>query len=132
MRDVISRKVDRIRKGRPPGVLDLFSGCGGLTLGFVRAGCASLGGVEADAHAAATHGANFHKGSATYSHARDITHTNPLTLVRSLGHDDPELAVDILVGGPPCPTFARVGRAKLREVQQHPEAHVHDPRARLY
>ncbi|HYF48521.1 MAG TPA: DNA cytosine methyltransferase [Planctomycetota bacterium] len=40
--------------------------------------------------------------------------------------------VDIIVGGPPCPAFTRVGRAKLREIQQHPEAFLHDPRAKLY
>ena len=42
------------------------------------------------------------------------------------------LAVDVLVGGPPCQAFARVGRSKLREVAEHPEAFRHDARARLY
>ena len=36
------------------------------------------------------------------------------------------------MGGPPCQAFARVGRSKLREVADHPEAFRHDPRARLY
>ena len=35
-------------------------------------------------------------------------------------------------GGPPCQAFARVGRSKLREIEEHPEAFKHDPRARLY
>ncbi|MBS0333641.1 MAG: DNA cytosine methyltransferase, partial [Proteobacteria bacterium] len=41
-------------------------------------------------------------------------------------------AVDVIVGGPPCQAFARVGRSKLREIDAHPEAFKHDPRARLY
>ena len=38
----------------------------------------------------------------------------------------------MLVGGPPCQAFARVGRPKLREVDNHAEAFKHDPRAQLY
>jgi DNA (cytosine-5)-methyltransferase 1 len=41
-------------------------------------------------------------------------------------------AVDVIVGGPPCQAFARVGRSKLREIDAHPEAFKHDPRAQLY
>jgi DNA (cytosine-5)-methyltransferase 1 len=37
-----------------------------------------------------------------------------------------------VVGGPPCQAFARVGRSKLREIDEHPEAFIHDPRAQLY
>jgi len=44
----------------------------------------------------------------------------------------PEDAVDVIIGGPPCQAFARVGRAKLREVADHPEAFLLDPRANLY
>ena len=36
------------------------------------------------------------------------------------------------MGGPPCQAFARVGRSKLREIADHPEAFRHDPRSRLY
>jgi DNA (cytosine-5)-methyltransferase 1 len=42
------------------------------------------------------------------------------------------MAFDVIVGGPPCQAFARVGRPKLREIEEHPEAFRHDPRARLY
>ena len=36
------------------------------------------------------------------------------------------------MGGPPCQAFARVGRSKLREIADHPEAFRHDARSRLY
>ena len=42
------------------------------------------------------------------------------------------MAIDVIVGGPPCQAFARVGRSKLREIEEHPEAFKRDPRARLY
>ena len=38
----------------------------------------------------------------------------------------------MIVGGPPCQAFARVGRPKLREIDEHTEAFIHDPRALLY
>lgn len=128
-----NEKILRIEGGGAPRVLDLFSGCGGFSLGFHRAGFEIVGGVELDPDAAASHGLNFH-GSADglYAQPRDITRTDPLDLLRTWGHADPESAVDVIIGGPPCPAFTRVGRAKLREVHKDPRAHVNDPRAGLY
>ena len=44
----------------------------------------------------------------------------------------PADAVDVVVGGPPCQAFARIGRAKLREIAGDPEAFLKDPRAGLH
>ena len=130
---LIRQKLQRLRAGKkPPRVLDLFSGCGGLSLGFKRAGYEICGAVELDPHAAQSHGQNFHPGDARHAIARDITTTPPPKLAEALGWDETAMAVDVLVGGPPCQAFARVGRSKLREVAEHPEAFRHDPRARLY
>lgn len=125
-------KLRRLRRGGAPRVLDLFSGCGGLSLGFQRAGCTIVAGVELDRYAARSHAINFHNGDARHAIARDITRTSPEQLVHELGLGAPADAVDILVGGPPCQAFARVGRSKLREVHEHPEAFRKDPRAKLY
>ncbi len=132
MNRMVSSKLKRLAGGEPPRLLDLFSGCGGLTLGFVRAGCTSLGAIETDPHAIRSHAANFHAGSELHAIPRDITKADPRDLLKSLGHVGSGCAVDVLVGGPPCPAFTRVGRAKLREVHGHPQAHLRDPRARLY
>lgn len=128
----IKQKLARLRSGKKARVLDLFSGCGGLSLGFHRAGFEIVGSVEFDEHAAASHGANFHPGLAAYAAKRDITETPPHALMAALGLGEPSGTVDVLVGGPPCQAFARVGRSKLREVAEHPEAFRHDSRARLY
>ena len=124
-------KIDRLRAGHAPRVLDLFAGCGGLSLGFSAAGCEIVGAVESDHHAAATHGLNFHPGEAVHAIPRDME-TSPTELAMALGLVPVERAVDVLVGGPPCQAFARIGRSKLRDIRNHPQAFRHDPRAGLY
>jgi DNA (cytosine-5)-methyltransferase 1 len=128
----IAQKLNWMREGHKPRVLDLFSGCGGLSLGFEAAGCSISAAVEFDKDAARSHGLNFHGGAASHSLPVDITTTRPQDLARRLGLGPIKDAIDIVVGGPPCQAFARVGRSKLREIDEHPEAFVHDPRARLY
>jgi DNA (cytosine-5)-methyltransferase 1 len=128
----VCQKIARLRAGGRPRVLDLFAGCGGLSLGFQAAGFDIVGAIESDPLAAASHGQNFHRGDPAHSRARDITGTPPEQFTRELGLGPVETAIDFIVGGPPCQAFARVGRAKLREVDEHPEAFLHDPRAKLY
>jgi DNA (cytosine-5)-methyltransferase 1 len=113
-------------------VLDLFAGCGGLSLGFVAAGFSPVAAVENDTLAAQSYGINFHGNDAVHKAARDITQTSPEGLATELGLGPVSNAFDVIIGGPPCQAFARVGRPKLREVEEHPTAFKHDPRARLY
>ena len=128
----IREKIARLKDGGKPRVLDLFAGCGGISLGFTAAGFTVSAAVEFDPEAAASHGRNFHAGDPIHSQARDITKTSPESLVRDLKLGKVADAFDVLVGGPPCQAFARVGRPKLREVDDHAEAFKHDPRAQLY
>ena len=128
----IRDKLSRLRAGGRPRVLDLFSGCGGLSLGFSEAGFQIAATVESDPTAAASHGINFHPGVPLQAVARDITSTAPGQLVKSLHLARTAEAFDVIIGGPPCQAFARVGRSKLREIEAHPEAFRHDARATLY
>lgn len=125
-------KLARLSRGDRPRILDLFAGCGGLSLGFQAAGFEVSGAVEFDALAAASHGLNFHPNKPRHAQAYDITTTEPSELCNDLGLGPVEEAIDVIVGGPPCQAFARVGRAKLRDVDEHPEAFLRDPRAQLY
>ena len=131
-KDVILRKIARLRTGEKPRVLDLFAGCGGISLGFEAAGFDMRAAVEFEPDAAKSHGLNFHGGADAHSRAIDITQTSPADLCLQLGLGTVASAFDIVVGGPPCQAFARVGRSKLREIEEHPEAFIHDPRAQLY
>ncbi len=108
-----------------------------MSLGFATAGFEVVGAIELDPVAAASHARNFYKdapAAARERHAnpRDITRISPRRFVAEMGLGDAREAVDVLVGGPPCQAFARVGRAKLREVAEHPEAFKQDERANLY
>jgi len=134
----IRKKKNRIAKGSSPRTLDLFAGCGGLTLGFDWAGFQSIGAVEFDKDASRSHAMNFMshlKAEEFEIHAKpkDITTVEPEELMHTLGFKGAvEDHVDVIVGGPPCQAFARVGRAKLREVASHPDAFLKDPRGNLY
>lgn len=132
MNAVIRKKIERLRRGEPPRVLDLFSGCGGISLGFHRAGFRIEAAVESDPHAAESHALNFHAGDSRHALARDILETEPSDLTAELGLGGVSSAFDVVVGGPPCQAYARVGRAKLREIAEHPEAFRLDARANLY
>lgn len=135
--DILISKEERLAAGLPPRVLDLFSGCGGLSLGFQRAGFEILGGLEKDLRAAWTYAANLHREQpeerrVLLGKSRDIRTVAPFELLADLGIREPESGVDVLVGGPPCQAYARVGRAKLRKVQGKPDAFQHDERGQLY
>jgi len=131
-------KINRIRRcGGIPRVLDLFAGCGGISLGFKTAGFDIVGALEFDELAAKSHALNFHSGEealqAIHAKAHDITRIEPEQLLAELQiTTNVAESVDVIVGGPPCQAFARVGRAKLREVATHPEAFRQDARANLY
>lgn len=119
--DLIIGKMDRLRAGQPVRYMDLFSGCGGISLGFLTAGFVPVASVEVDHWAALSHGANFGArslgGDGPGHHAaRDAVAEDPASIFAELGLVGAvEDQVDVLVGGPPCQAFARVGRAKLRE-----------------
>ena len=63
---------------------------------------------------------------------RNITRLEPDELTEELDLGDAAEAFDVVVGGPPCLAYTRVGRAKLREIADHPRAYKVDPRANLY
>jgi DNA (cytosine-5)-methyltransferase 1 len=130
--NVISDKLAKIAAGACPRVLDIFAGCGGLSLGFKAAGFQIAAAVELDPDAAASHARNFHGADTNHGKPRDITRLPPEALASELKLGHVDSAIDVLVGGPPCQAFARVGRSKLREIESHPQAFKHDPRARLY
>lgn len=134
--DSIDAKRARLLSGAAPRVLDCFSGCGGFSLGLQRLGWTMLGGVEHEAERARTYAWNLHRHDPEemrqiHAKPRDMLSTEPRALIQELSPSAPD-AVDIIVGGPPCQAYARVGRAKLREIAEHPEAFLNDERGQLY
>jgi DNA (cytosine-5)-methyltransferase 1 len=133
-----SAKLQRMQQGAAPRFLDLFAGCGGLSLGFHSAGFELVGAIEIDELAAASHALNFPNSHAHTKHtAIDITRTEPEEYLRGiwphkLARSEVPRCIDVIVGGPPCQAYSIVGRAKLREINQHPMAFKRDHRAKLY
>lgn len=94
----------KTRRSRRPGVLDLFAGAGGLSLGFEQAGFDILGAVEYDPVHCAVHEFNF-----PYSKAicRDLAALSTEEIVQLLGEGN---APEVICGGPPCQGFSMIGK----------------------
>lgn len=129
------RKIERLRQGSAPRVLELCSGSGGLSLGLRTAGYDLVAHVEKDLVAAETYALNFGADDkpSRWGLARDMEDCSAAELVNDLGLQEPaDSAFDILAAGLPCQAFARIGRSKLRAVAGKDDAFRDDPRARLY
>lgn len=118
---LIRNKLQRIQQGGEIRYMDMFAGCGGISLGFLTAGCTPVASIEMDPWAAKSHGANFGSrsiGGDQEAHhiPRDAVTETADSIFGDLGlQGATDCQIDVLVGGPPCQAFARVGRAKLRE-----------------
>ncbi|WP_341478720.1 DNA cytosine methyltransferase [Clostridium saudiense] len=88
-----------------PTVLDLFSGAGGLSRGFLDAGCNVVLGVDFDDMALKTFKANH--GDAEAMKVDLFNHENIYNITNYL--DEKNIKIDILVGGPPCQGFSLAG-----------------------
>jgi DNA (cytosine-5)-methyltransferase 1 len=137
-RDDLEGKLVRLRTGKPLHVVDLFSGCGGMSLGLMHAQYTILGGVEINKQAVNTYAKNLFKGVDEetfefHNTPHDITTFTPEQFLHDiLREESAENLVDVIVGGPPCQAFSRIGRAKLRAVRQNPDAYLDDERSILY
>jgi len=83
--------------------VDLFCGCGGLTLGLKQAGFDVVGAVEIDPLAVKTYRANHPE---VHVWDKDIKGVSPRSVMRTLGLEKGEL--DLLAGCPPCQGFSSV------------------------
>lgn len=83
--------------------IDLFSGCGGLSLGLKGAGFAVVAAVEIDRKAQQTYRLN-HPDVRLY--ADDIRKLDPVLMLQDANLEVGEL--DLLAGCPPCQGFSRL------------------------
>ncbi len=116
--------------------IDLFAGCGGMSLGFDRAAFKCISAIELDDNARASHRENFAPLAAPdiYAAHEDITNISPEDAVVHLKTpcDAETEIIDVIIGGPPCQAFSRLGRARLWELSGRKHAHKHDERATMY
>lgn len=102
-----------------PKVIDIFSGCGGMSWGLHKAGFDIICGLDNWAPAINTFKAN-HPESKTY--LGDIREYDPSIIREELGLNKGEL--ECIVGGPPCQGFSKNVPASYRFLD--------DPRNQLY
>lgn len=88
---------------RSPTAIDLFSGCGGLSLGLKQAGFQVVSAVEINPKAQETYQLNHPDVRLI---ADDIQDVRVRTLMRELGMKPGQL--DLLAGCPPCQGFSRI------------------------
>ena len=86
---------------KKPRAIDLFSGCGGLTLGLTQAGFRVIGAIENDPLAVETYSAN-HKRVVIWD--KDITKVAAAEVMRRLKIRPGQL--ELLAGCPPCQGFS--------------------------
>ena len=86
-------------------VVDLFCGCGGLSLGARRAGFEIALSIDVDRTLTASYGQNF--GGQANLKIADVADIDGRHLRRELGN------ITGIIGGPPCQGFSEVGLAKM-------------------
>jgi len=106
-------------KARQPRVLDLFSGCGGMSWGLHKAGFEIIGGIDTWAQALRTFEFNHPNAKII---ERDISGLKTSEVMQLLNLDVEDL--EVLVGGPPCQGFSKNQTASNRFIE--------DPRNQLY
>ncbi|MEC1596023.1 DNA cytosine methyltransferase [Bacillus spizizenii] len=103
-------------------VLDLFSGCGGLSEGFLQAGYDVAVSIEIDEKACDTQRKNH---PSTIIIQGDLTQLNPDNLEQETQISN----YDLIIGGPPCQGFSTIGtRLGTSDFGEFGE----DPRNSLY
>lgn len=111
-----------------PKVIDLFSGCGGLALGFEKIGFDIVAGIELMPEACKTISYNLSwRYNKEETHiCGDITEISGDVFKDKIG---PEGC--IVIGGPPCQAYSMAGRGKLRSLGED-RVNTNDARGYLY
>ena len=101
-----------------PLFVDVFAGCGGLSLGLKRAGWKGLFAIEKDSFAFDTLSTNFPPGDGPLSYNWPASIERRAWDIHELLSEQREALaalagkVDLLAGGPPCQGFSHAGRRR--------------------
>lgn len=107
-----NERISSKRYNKNPAVIDLFSGCGGMSYGFAQQGFNIIAGIDNWNDALVTFTKN-HAGSKGI--IADLSNFNPEDL------DKISENIDVVIGGPPCQGFSISGKRD-----------PNDPRNQLY
>ena len=93
-----------------PISIDLFSGAGGMGLGFEQAGFDVVAAVELDPIHCTTHEYNFPKCPMICNGVSELTGAD-IRKKANLGDQE----IDVVFGGPPCQGFSLIGKRSLED-----------------
>lgn len=93
-----------------PLAIDLFSGCGGMSLGLEAAGFDIAASVEFDAIHALVHHFNFPYSAGI---CKDISKLTSKELMKAITDKGFSSEIDLIAGGPPCQGFSHIGKRQL-------------------
>lgn len=92
-----------------PEAIDLFAGAGGFSKGLSWAGFDVRWAIDNSEHCKQTYEENHRDVEFVCDDIRKIEPAN-------LSFEEGDL--DLIAGGPPCPTFSRVGRGKINSIRE--------------
>jgi DNA (cytosine-5)-methyltransferase 1 len=110
-------------------IIELFCGAGGFTWGWARTGLTPLASIDHDPVATRTHELNFSDARGLTLN-RDLRSFGPAQLAQFIGRRPRDLLA--VVGGPPCQGWSKVGRGKMRSLQDRARSLLLDPRNTMY
>ncbi len=99
-----------MKKTKRPVAVDLFAGCGGMSLGLEAAGFDVAVSVEYDAVHSIVHHFNFPYGRTM---CRDVSTVTGGEILNELEKGGYSKDVDLIAGGPPCQGFSHMGKRQL-------------------
>lgn len=95
-----------------PIAIDLFSGCGGMSLGLEAAGFDIVGAVEIDPIHSLIHHYNFPYGLTVCKDICNLSSVDLLNGIKDKGFDG---EIDLIAGGSPCQGFSHIGKRQLED-----------------
>jgi DNA (cytosine-5)-methyltransferase 1 len=95
---------------RRPIAIDLFSGCGGMSLGLEAAGFNIAGAVELDPIHSLVHHFNFPYSATICKNIRELETDDLIVAIKEKGFEG---EIDLIAGGPPCQGFSQIGKRQL-------------------
>lgn len=84
-----------------PSFIDLFCGCGGLSLGFKMSGFDPIAGIDFNQAAIKTYRKNFRRTKAICADILTIDKDDILLQIGNIKD------IDVIIGGPPCQGFLK-------------------------